>query len=212
MAVYGDDKDFPPGVDLIFNSNKSRAKIGDNKLDALKSVKDNLDKDPTNPFGSAIKEVGGQSFYDDPNGEYTDPITGKKQSLSLINKRSDEGDWNAWARELPSQFLSKQSMSLIKKQLNQILSISFYNARRITTTELSRLYNTSTLEKYKEAGVEEYQILAERDSRTCEECLKLDGKKFPITDLFDRPPFHPNCRCTILGVINNAVYEQREEK
>ena len=117
MAVYGDDKDFPPGVDLIFNSNKSRAKIGDDKLAALKPIDKNLKKDPTNPFGSAIKEVGGQSFYDDPNGEYTDPVTGKKQSLSLINKRSDEGDWNAWARELPSQFLSKQSMSLIKKQL-----------------------------------------------------------------------------------------------
>lgn len=117
MAVYGKEEDFPEGVDLIFNSNKSKAKIGDNKLEALKPIDENLKKDPTNPFGSAIKELGGQSFYNDPNGKYVNPITGEKQSLSLINKRSDEGDWNDWSKELPSQFLSKQPLSLIRKQI-----------------------------------------------------------------------------------------------
>ena len=81
--------------------------------DVLKKVKD----DPDNPFGSLIKEHGGQSYYNDPNGKYTDPVTGKKQSLSLINKRAEEGDWGEWSDHLPSQFLSKQSMTLIKKQL-----------------------------------------------------------------------------------------------
>ena len=76
--------------------------------------------DPDNPFGSLIKEGindpdnpsserGGQSYYYDKNG---------KKQLSLINKRAEEGDWGDWADKLPSQFLSKQSMSLIKKQLN----------------------------------------------------------------------------------------------
>lgn len=64
-----------------------------------------------------LKEHGGQSYYDDPKGKYTDPVTGKKQSLSLINKRAEEGDWGEWSKTLPSQFLSKQSLSLIKKQL-----------------------------------------------------------------------------------------------
>ena len=68
-----------------------------------------------NPFGSLIKS---QSYYDDPNGKYTDPVTGKKQSLSLINKRADEGDWSDWTDALPSQFLSKQSLQMAEKQLN----------------------------------------------------------------------------------------------
>lgn len=111
MAVYGDD--FPDGIDVIFNTNKKR---GTPKEDVLKTVKD----DPDNPFGSLIKEGindpdnpsserGGQSYYYDKNG---------KKQLSLINKRAEEGDWGDWADKLPSQFLSKQSMSLIKKQLN----------------------------------------------------------------------------------------------
>ena len=109
MAVYSDD--LPEGVDVVFNTNK---KSGTPMTDVLKKVKD----DPDNPFGSLIKERGGQSYYDDPKGKYTDPVTGKKQSLSLINKRAEEGDWGDWSDHLPSQFLSKQSMTLIKKQLN----------------------------------------------------------------------------------------------
>ena len=85
-------------------------------MDVLKPIKD----DPDNPFGSLIKEgvndpdnptsvKGGQSYYYDKNG---------KKQLSLINKRAEEGDWGEWADKLPSQFLSKQSRTLIKKQLN----------------------------------------------------------------------------------------------
>ena len=110
MAVYSDN--MPDGVDVIFNTNKHNT---GNPHDALKAIKD----DPDNPFGSLIKDVesGGQRFYDDPNGKYTDPVSGKKQSLSLINKRSEEGDWNEWSDKLPSQFLSKQPMKLIDRQL-----------------------------------------------------------------------------------------------
>ena len=111
MAVYSDD--LPDGVDVVFNTNKKK---GTPKMDVLKPIKD----DPDNPFGSLIKEgvndpdnptsvKGGQSYYYDKNG---------KKQLSLINKRAEEGDWGEWADKLPSQFLSKQSRTLIKKQLN----------------------------------------------------------------------------------------------
>ena len=109
MAVYSDD--LPDGVDVVFNTNK---KQGTPTGDVLKKITN----DPENPFGSLITEHGAQSYYDDPNGKYTDPVTGKKQSLSLINKRAEEGDWGEWSDHLPSQFLSKQSMTLINKQLD----------------------------------------------------------------------------------------------
>lgn len=99
MAIYSDD--LPPGVDVRFNTNKKR---GTPPEDVMKKIKD----DPDNPFGSLIK-AGGQSYYTDANGE---------RQLSLINKRAEEGDWGEWADKLPSQFLSKQSLSLVNKQLN----------------------------------------------------------------------------------------------
>lgn len=108
MAMYSDD--LPDGVDVVFNTNK---KSGTDKFKVLKEIKN----DPDNPFGAAIK-ANGQRFYDDPNGKYTDPITGKKQSLSPINKLKEEGDWDSMSKNLSSQFLSKQPMALIKKQLD----------------------------------------------------------------------------------------------
>ena len=108
MALYSDD--MPDGADIVFNTNK---KSGTDKMKVLKEIKD----DPDNPFGAAIK-ANGQSYYDDPNGKYTDPVTGKKQSLSAINKLKEEGDWDSMSTNLSSQFLSKQPMQLIKKQLN----------------------------------------------------------------------------------------------
>lgn len=99
MAVYSDD--LPDGVDVLFNTNK---KTGTPMTDVLKKIED----DPDNPFGSLIKEHGGQSYYIDKDGN---------EKLSLINKRAEEGDWGEWSDHLPSQFLSKQSMTLINKQL-----------------------------------------------------------------------------------------------
>ena len=108
MAMYSDD--MPEGTDIVFNTNKAS---GTPKADVFKKIK----SDPDNPFGAAIK-ANGQSFYDDPNGKYTDPVTGKKQSLSAINKLKEEGDWDSMSKNLSAQFLSKQPMQLIKKQLN----------------------------------------------------------------------------------------------
>ena len=103
MAVYSDDIDMPEGVDVIFNTNKSKSVA---KMDVLKDIK----SDPDNPFGSLIKDAdqGGQYWYTDKNGN---------KKLGLINKRADEGDWDDWKDALPSQFLGKQSLSMAKKQL-----------------------------------------------------------------------------------------------
>ncbi len=98
MAFYSDD--IPDGVDVVFNTNKGRDQEGK----VLKDIK----PDPTNPFGSLVLEDGGQYHYTDENGE---------RKLGLINKTRKEGQWNDWNKALPSQFLSKQSMKLIKSQL-----------------------------------------------------------------------------------------------
>lgn len=106
MAVYSDD--MPDGVDVIFNTNKKQGTpaLGPKDDTVLKPIK----KDPDNPFGSAIKDAdqGGQYWYG-PEGN---------RKLGLINKRADEGDWSDWKDALPSQFLSKQSLPMAKKQLN----------------------------------------------------------------------------------------------
>jgi len=100
MAFYSDN--LPDGVDVVFNTNKTPDQAGK----VLKPIKTD---DPSNPFGSLLREEGGQYRYVDENGE---------RKLGLINKTRQEGDWGEWADALPSQFLSKQPMTLINRQLD----------------------------------------------------------------------------------------------
>lgn len=94
MAMYKDD--LPPGVDLLFNTNKSQT---GNKLDAMKALKD----DPDNPFGAVVRQM-------------VDPKT--KKVTSAMNIVNEEGNWDTWSRNLSSQTLSKQSPTLARTQLN----------------------------------------------------------------------------------------------
>lgn len=99
MAMYSDD--MPDGADIVFNTNKH---TGTPKMDVLKKIQD----DPDNPFGALIK-ANGQSHYIDADGN---------EKLSAINKLKEEGDWDKMSKNLSSQFLSKQPIKLIKKQLD----------------------------------------------------------------------------------------------
>lgn len=138
MAIYADDADFPPGVDVIFNTNKhvgtplidtnavyTPGKNGKEGTWSGKEVSKRLkineqtgEVDRENPFGALIKSpkevdgvvmAGGQRKYIGADG---------KEHLSPINKLRDEGDWDSWSRALASQFLSKQPEKLIKQQLD----------------------------------------------------------------------------------------------
>lgn len=103
MAIYSDD--LPEGIDIRYNTNKKRGTPDEN---VFKPIKD----DPDNPFGSTVR----QKHYIDANG---------KKQLSSINivghptkeGSGEEGSWDTWSKTLSSQFLSKQPISLIKKQL-----------------------------------------------------------------------------------------------
>ena len=110
MAMYSDN--MPPGVDIMFNTNKhpGTPMMSPNKDDSqvLKMLKKNKD----NVFGATIKNEEDvtltQRYYIDKNGE-------RKQSA--INVVNEQGDWDKWSKTLSSQFLSKQSPTLAKRQL-----------------------------------------------------------------------------------------------
>ncbi|ASR80058.1 helix-turn-helix DNA-binding domain protein [Arthrobacter phage Arcadia] len=98
MAMYSND--LPDGVDLVFNTNKSK-EVG--KLGAMKPMKD----DPDNPFGSIVRQITTK----DANGN--DVVT---SAMNIVN---EEGTWRKWSKSLSSQVLSKQSPKLAKELLDE---------------------------------------------------------------------------------------------
>ena len=68
MALYA-DYEMPEGIDVVFNTNKTRAQADI----VFKPAK----KDPNNPFGALLRNEGGQYTYEDKDGN---------TKLGLINK------------------------------------------------------------------------------------------------------------------------------
>lgn len=167
MAVYSDD--MPDGVDVVFNTNKTPDQAGK----VLKSIKE----DPSNPFGALLREEGGQYHYTDENGE---------RKLGLINKTRMEGDWGEWADSLPSQFLSKQSMQLINKQLNMSIT-----DKKIEFDEICSLTNPTVKKQLLETFANEC------DSASVHlQAAALPRQKYqvilPIATLKDTEVYAPN--------------------
>jgi hypothetical protein len=106
MALYNDEH-MPPGVDLVFNTNKKNT---GKKLDAMKPMK--VDKatgkvDKEDPFGSMISEQIKET------GTF-----GEQKVSSAMNIVNKESDWDEWSKTLSSQMLSKQKPRLAKDQLD----------------------------------------------------------------------------------------------
>ena len=124
MAVYKDD--MPDGVDLVFNTNKSNS---GNKLDALKSIKD----DPDNPFGAIVRQL---PKLDKDGKELPGTV---RSAMNIVN---EEGNWQDWKKTLSSQMLSKQKPTLIKQQLDMT-----YERRQQELAEISTLTNSTVRKK-----------------------------------------------------------------
>lgn len=190
MAIYGDN--MPDGVDVVFNTNKKR---GTALTDVLKPIK----ADPDNPFGSTIKDAdqGGQYWYKDPK-------TGKKK-LGLINKRADEGDWTDWADALPSQFLSKQSLQLAKKQLN------LAKADKEAEFDTIKSLNNPTVKKYYLKKFADECDAAAVDLKAA----ALPGQKYhviiPINTLKDTevyaPQYKPGTKLALIRYPHAGTFE-----
>lgn len=79
-----------------------------------------------------------------------------------------------------------------------------HEAERIARTEVISASNSAELEAYIQSEIiEKKEWLAEPDA--CDICVDLSGNvvklKARFNGGFDHPPAHPNCRCTILPVI-----------
>lgn len=179
MAIYSDD--MPPGVDIIFNTNKhvGTPVMGPKDNTVLKNLK--ADKD--NPFGSNLKVedgiIVGQQHYIDKDGN---------RQLSPINIVREEGDWKTWSNTLSSQFLSKQPISLIKQQLDLT-----YDRQASEFDKINALTNPEVKKKLLIEYADECDAAA---SHLKAAALPRQSSKviIPLTDLKDDECYAPTYR------------------
>lgn len=89
----------------------------------------------------------------------------------------------------------------LKDNLNDNITKGYNAASRLARTELSFVQTQSALDRYSASNILYYKVLPALDA--CESCIdytdifKVDEAQVGI----NCPPFHPNCRCTIIPVI-----------
>lgn len=162
MAMYADPKTMPDGVDIIFNTNKSK------DIPMISSDKDNsvlkpMKSDPDNPFGASIKDQRG--------------------ALNIVN---EDEDWQKWSKTLSSQFLSKQSPMLAKQQLDKT-----YADREAEFKDISALTNPVIKKKLLEQFADECDSAAVHLKATAFP-RQAAHVILPISSLKDNEIYAPN--------------------
>lgn len=122
MAVYGDDKDFPPGIDVIYNSNKAKGTPDEKVFKPMKVGEED-------PFGAIVY----QKEYVGKDG---------KTHTSVLNMVNEEGAWEDWSKSLASQFLSKQKPAVAEGQLKLA-----YDSKKDEFDEIDSLTNPTIKKK-----------------------------------------------------------------
>lgn len=89
----------------------------------------------------------------------------------------------------------------IAVSLHNFTGNNFNNCHRLVRTETMHYLNSATLQRYKDSDIKEVQLWAAEDERTCDTCSSYHGNIYPI-DKCPLLPFHANCRCTILPVVD----------
>ncbi len=98
--------------------------------------------------------------------------------------------------------LGDTSQQIIKAIKNLVGNIQRHNAEALVRTITNHVATTARMTTLKENSdvLEGYQVVATLDNRTTLICAGLDGKVFSL-DQVRYPPYHWNCRSTLIPVV-----------
>lgn len=89
----------------------------------------------------------------------------------------------------------------LKNLLQERFGVSYSRADALVRTELAHIQTQAAQQRYKDYGIEEVQVWADKDERRCEVCGKLHKKKYPASAPLPIPA-HTRCRCCIVPVVD----------
>lgn len=118
-------------------------------------------------------------------------------------------------RIITSGFIQGSSSMVMRAELQKVVSIGAYEARRLIRTESCQVSNRASLLAYREFGTAKFQFLATLDLKTSERCRDMDGKIF-LTEKaaigVNMPPLHPFCRSTTIPYVPNEVFDKEDTR
>lgn len=105
-------------------------------------------------------------------------------------------------RDLTQAAITGESYEATARRISKDFALTVYESVRIVRTESCHIETEASMQAYRDCGIDQYQILATLDRKTCRICADMDMQVVNLSDRMDgynAPPFHPNCRCTTIA-------------
>ena len=125
------------------------------------------------------------------------------RNMSQLQAEFQKGLFDIVATGTTTKDLTKKLVdTYVKDEKN-----AYYKAQRLVRTELAHVQVQSTLDEFTRQNVEYYEVIDSDDypGRECRSCAEDHPGIYKVAEAepgLNVPPFHPNCRCTIIPVIN----------
>lgn len=113
-------------------------------------------------------------------------------NMTLLQETLEEG--------LVECVATGKKTSDLKKVLQEKFNVSYNRADTLVRTEMAHVQTEAAKQRYTDYGIEQVEIWADPDERTCPICSKLHRKKYPVGAHVPIPA-HPRCRCCIVPVV-----------
>ena len=157
----------------------------------------------------------GESFFNTLDTEAAKQVI--KQIWCADGKTWDSRIWgnidelqNALNENLVHCVAMGKKPSELKHLLMEQFEVAFNRADTVVRTEMAHIQTQAAAQRYKDNGIEEVEVWADKDERRCKQCGKLHKKRYPVGAQIPLPA-HPNCRCCIVPVVEDIEEDEYNE-
>ena len=183
-----------------------------------RAVKELLEKSVTKSYNSAHTLKRDPSLRDKKLYKILEqPWSGANYSANIWNNRDKLA--GIAQNEITKGIYQGKSAKKISKNISERLDASMKDIERVVRTESKHARNEASAQAYIDMGYEWYMFSSHTEGksseRTCERCRKINEEKYR----FDKrvvgenfPPLHPNCRCTIIPIMNDEIIENSRKE
>lgn len=145
------------------------------------------------------------------------PFNGRNYSEQLWGNTDTLAD--SLKKVFRQGFIRGDSPHEMAREIRKEFNVARSRAETLVRTDATAIINRATIKRYKREGLKYYRILVVLDDRTTQICRRFaqEDKLYKLEDAqvgVNMPPFHYNCRSTIIpdeGELNGAEVEEMLE-
>lgn len=142
------------------------------------------------------------------------PFNGRNYSEQLWGNTDTLAD--SLKKVFRQGFIRGDSPHEMAREIRKEFNVARSRAETLVRTDATAIINRATIKRYKREGLKYYRILVVLDDRTTQICRRFaqEDKLYKLEDAqvgVNMPPFHYNCRSTIIpdeGELNGEEVEE----